>query len=352
VADKLFLVHGMGLQQDGWEKPLREHLGNLFQKYSRLGVANLEDLFDVIPIQYDVVFRNLVTRWQNDAQAFGAAEAATSPLVGKLTGWLQDAGNNENKLWTHPVDVLLYRFFPDVRQAVKTRVANQIMPVLQNLKASETWSVVAHSLGTAVTHDTLDMIWSGTLPDGSPTGMNERNRQAQAIVMVANTSRVLQTTVKAYESKVAPGPAGKAGRGCFQYLTCYHRLDPFTWVDPFRPELWPDRAAVDQALYQFLEADHIYDWNLHDAVHYLLNPKLFVPVLRALTMPTAVTKKVEKDALDSFKQFGSFTKDEMVAIKSWLEDKMPGGSDWRVILDLFEWYFSPPDDVKNAGDGL
>ena len=122
-------------------------------------------------------------------------------------------------------------------------------------------------------------------------------------------------------------------------------------VDPFRPEMWPDKAAVDQKLYQFLEADHIYDWNIHDAVHYLLNPKLFVPVLRALTMQTAVTKATEQDAIAKFKRFGSLTTDEMVTIKSWLEDKMPGGADWRVILDLYEWYFSPPAAVKNAGDG-
>jgi hypothetical protein len=344
MADKLFLVHGMGLQPAGWEKPLRNHLDALFKKYSRYD-EGLDELFDVVPIQYDAVFRDLLTRWQNDTNALGAAEVPGSPLVGKLTGWLHDAGNDQNKLWMHPVDVLLYRFFPSVRTAVKLHVASQIMPVLQDLGASETWSVVAHSLGTAVTHDSLDMIWSGTLDDGSPTGMNERNRQAQAVVMVANTSRVLQTAARAYASRMQPGPAGKAGRGCLFYLTCFHHLDPCTWVQPFRPELWPDKAAVDRELYRFLETDHIHDWNIHDAVHYLKNPALFVPVLRALTMRTAVSKKTEQEALDQFKKFGSLKPDQVVAIKGWLEDKMPPGSDWGALIELAEWFLSPPASV-------
>ena len=352
MADRLFLVHGMGLQAGGWEQPLRSQLGSLFGRHSRLGTGNLDELFQVVPIQYDDIFRGLLDRWQADANAFGRPDEPASPLVTRLTGWLNDAGNDEQQLWTHPVDVLLYRFFPDVRQAVKTRVALQIATELATLKASENWCVVAHSMGTAVTHDALDMLWSGTLPAGAPTGFDPQRRQAQAIVMLANVSRVLQTSSKVYESTVMPGPAGQAGRGCFQYLTAFHRLDPFTWVNPFRPIAWPDATADAKGLYQFLEADHIHEWNIHDGVHYLKHPSVFVPVLRALTFQTAVTKPAEAAAHAEFEPFGPITAAGAVTIKSWLEDRMPtAGADWKALLDLAEWFFAPPQDVSDAGGG-
>lgn len=349
--DKLFLVHGMGLQKEGWEQPLRTHLGTLFSKYTNLGTDKLEDLFDVIPVQYDVVFRDLLNQWQNNAAAFGGAELPAAPPVQQLTGWLTDAGNDANKLWTHPVDVLLYRFFPDVRSAVKTKVALQFAQVLASLRADENWMVVAHSLGTCVTHDSLDMLFQGTLPAGAPTGLDPTKRQAQAIVMVANVSRVLQTNTKVYQSTVMPGQSGQAGRGCLRYLTTYHRLDPFTWVDPFRPEIWPDQATWDKGLYEFLEVDHIWDWNVHDAVHYLQNPKAFVPVLRALTYRRAVSKAVEADAIKSFNRFGSLTADDVTKIKTWLEDKLPSEPNWKALVNSAEWFFAPPNEIRETGGG-
>lgn len=346
--DRLFLVHGMGFQPDGWEKPLVKHLGGLFGKHSRAGTSDLSDLFQIIPIQYDVIFRNLLARWQDGANTFGAAEVPASPLVNQLTGWLRDAGNDQNRIWTHPVDVLLYRFFAEVRQAVKDHVAAQFAKELVTLGPNENWSVVAHSMGTAVTHDSLDMLFVGTIPAGAPPGFDPRRYQAQAIVMLANVSRVLQTASRVYESNVMPGPAGKAGRGCLNYVTSYHHLDPFTWVDPFRPVLWPDKRAVEDGLYQFIEVDHIYDWNLHDGVHYLRHPRLFVPVLRALTFPRMVTKQAEADAIAGFRQFGSLSQAQVIAIKSKFEDKMPHAADWTALIDLAEWYFPL---LKGTGGG-
>jgi hypothetical protein len=298
MADTIFLVHGMGHHPEGWHEPVQTAIKKLYGKY-KLSRVPFDKRFSIKPISYDSVFRSLVTRWQADAAALGAASATVGATeVGNLVGWLRNAGQVDNNfVWSHAADVLLYRLFYTVRHEVKTHVAAEFAREIDSLPASARWSVIAHSLGTAVAHDSLDMLMSGTQEDGSPTGFEARHEQAFVIAQVANVSRVLQTAAKAYESNIKPGKAGQNGRGCRRFLNFRHVLDPFTIPKMFRPDAWPDSTAAANGLYQYVEVNHIHDVNVHDLTHYLKNPDVHIPLFRELTVLwSAVTKVLEAEA--------------------------------------------------------
>ncbi len=343
VADTIFLVHGMGHHPEGWHVPVQTAIKKLYGKY-KLSRVPFDQRFKIKPISYDSVFRNLVTRWQNDANALGAAAAAVGASeVGRLVGWLRNAGQVDNNfVWTHAADVLLYRLFYTVRQEVKTHVAAEFAREIDSLSASARWSVIAHSLGTAVAHDSLDMLMSGQQEDGSPTGFEARNEQALVIAMVANVSRVLQTAAKAYDSNVKPGRAGQNGRSCRRFLNFRHVLDPFTIPKMFRPDAWPDSTAAANGLYRFVEVNHVHDVNVHDLAHYLKHPGVHIPLFRELAgFSSAVTLEQEAEAHENFKQFGQLSQSVGVRLKEKLESVSPGISeDWKAYREIWDTFIA------------
>ena len=141
MTDTIFLVHGMGHHADGWHVPIQTTLKRLYGNYT-LSRVPFEQRFKLKPISYGAIFRNLVARWQNDATALGSAAAALgADEVSRLVGWLRNAGEiDDNFVWTHAADVLLYRLFYTVRQEVKTHVATEIAKEIDSLSASARWS--------------------------------------------------------------------------------------------------------------------------------------------------------------------------------------------------------------------
>jgi hypothetical protein len=160
---------------------------------------------------------------------------------------LEPAEVDATGFWSHAADALLYRLSSTVRERVKVRVAKQIIDEVTKQYDTEQeslWSVIAHSLGTAVAHDALDMLATGHVPGAPVNAFDPKIEQANVIAMVANTSRLLETVVDAYESAVKPGRAGQAGRDCLRFLNFRHFLDPFTIPQMFHPQAWPDAATV------------------------------------------------------------------------------------------------------------
>jgi hypothetical protein len=220
---------------------------------------------------------------------------------------------------------------------VKTKVLDTMRPAIKALPASANWSVIAHSLGTAVTHDALDMLWSGKNEDGTDTGFEPRHEQALLMAMIANVSRVLQSNPKAFDGTVKPGLAGQSGRGCLQFLTCRHKLDPFCIPKMFRPELWPDADSAEKGIYQYVEIEHIHEANVHGLTHYLRNPATHIPVFRKLTFKNAITIDEENAAIAEFRHFGDIGEAAAIKIKQRLEDMAPGiSAAWTEYRSLWD----------------
>lgn len=364
MKQTIFLVHGMGNHPEGWAKNegFIDAITKAYNQYEYLAKTPIEQRFDFVPINYDNVFVNLVNTWASNAKMISAlaGEVGAPQAIAKLTGWLEGAGELKgNFAWTHAADVLLYRGFRLVRERVCTSVANQIVSVVnKNRKqhADWNWSVIAHSLGTAVTHDTFARIgapnqgWPGQLAYSAP------NEQAQVVMMVANVSKVLEvkTDEEPYDAygrrdndgdlvtTLAPGYGGQKGRSCRYYVNVRHKLDPFTIPKMFNPLDWPDRDSLlaKPPRYVFNEIEHIHDANVHDFGHYFKNPDVHVPLFQRLLTPDAISPDEYQQAKDKFRKFGTLGEDAALAIRKKLLDSLPAGnSTWMDLGAIYKEFF-------------
>src|SRR6266853_853163 len=191
----IFLVHGMGQFPDAsWSKASQDTLSNLYSAYSPINAVPFDQLFEFQPIQYSKEFEDLRATWRNSAAALGTAIASTglnSDLINELDS-LAGATNKNTFMNTHVLDVLLYRFAKQTAATVRETVRQQIYSRLNQLSATEprNWSIIAHSLGTAVVHDALHEAYSEapTANAGNLAGIT----RPTLVAMIANVSRVLE----------------------------------------------------------------------------------------------------------------------------------------------------------------
>lgn len=211
----IFLTHGMGNHVHGqWEIPIINMLNDLFKSYNvyTYESKSLDECVEFVPITYDNIFREQVSKWENKFDVLLTSLNENNHFnTTPISDWLKIASPKEQDFfWTHIVDVLLYRFFPNITQMIRIHVINQIKDRLKNETDVPNCSVIAHSLGTAVMHDSLHLLFT-TAWGGLPNLLLQQFK-FQSITMLANTSRVLTNDVpdtgefynKIYNSVVKP----------------------------------------------------------------------------------------------------------------------------------------------------
>ena len=326
MTDVVFVVHGMGLFSDGWELPVVQQLRDFCGTFSRGGKSDFDRRFKFIPINYSQLFKDILTTWatekKNIADLTGQVGA---DQVAKLESWIADENSVEkNFFWSHAFDVITYRLLPTVRDAVQVRVASQLLDGIKDLPPGSDWSIIAHSLGTAVIHDTLQAWFTQPLAGGGTLGQRTTPFLLQ---MVANVSRILQNKTDVFNSDVRPG------RACTFYFTQVHPLDPFTILRPFLPTQWPGPPHPERYYHTMLEHDFIQQANIHDLAHYLRHPDVVIPMIRCLTFDTYVTKDLEAQYRSRFKLHGDLTDPNLIAMRQKLEDDGVNLPDnWTAIL--------------------
>jgi hypothetical protein len=288
---QLFLLHGMGKQAEGWSAGMETAIRAAFKNIPAVGTLRFDDFFEFVPLRYDHHFDDLRKQWAKMGKELTkflgplATEGeldATSKFIVKLAK-AANAFEKDDFIRTHLLDVFLYRFASQSRHTVRTKVADQILKRLEKLdKASLIrWSVIAHSLGTGVAHDTLHEMFS------APGKMQTKLGQLvfpSALVMLANVSRVLESDIDVYTSLVAPGaPADPHRFAVRQYINAFHEFDPIPAPSPFEPvSTWPAPAVRDDALYTHRRISDIEDLDAHAAEHHLRNPRIYGPMFNAL----------------------------------------------------------------------
>ena len=288
----LFVVHGMGVHQKNWAAPTIKHLVALPTTYQYSWFTQhgaLDTHVDIVPITYDGVFTQYLDDWSKSSTALQAFAVAHGVALPQFLTWLSGSSETEkNFFWSHVVDVLMYRLFAIVTAEVRLRVREAMVAALtprmlggNPLEAS----VVAHSLGTSVTHDALALL--ATQPIRTAQGDNRsfmlENFTFANVFMIANVSRVLETSPRVYESAVHPITTDPATAYITNYCNCRHEFDPFPAVRPFNRAAWG-------AGYQPIEhLAHILQFNTHDLDHYLEDPRVHVPLLRQLIGEQVVT---------------------------------------------------------------
>ncbi len=284
----------MGVHGDDWVTPVRTQLCDVATRYDRFDTPSaLTEDVDIVPITYDHVFTGQLERWReaaDDLRSFTEQEGINLGQSHFLFDWLSGATETEsNAFWSHVVDVLLYRYVQDVTKQVRLHVMRDIAAALAERMQGGTpveATVLAHSLGTAVAHDSLHLLGSLAL-DGSEAFM-ARNFTFTSLFTLANVSRALQTAPGPYESIVYPITPERPGGYLRRYFDFRHAVDPIPAVRPFSPVGWISR------FHAVLGLDYFRDFNVHGFAHYLDSPRVHIPLLNTL-VPFAIPEE-EADA--------------------------------------------------------
>lgn len=291
MARLLFAVHGMGEHGAPWAESVRDVLNTSATSYAFFDgkpppfvlTESGADSFDLgpdrvalVPIDYDPVFetwRHQLGTSVDELHAFVQADDMAIPGAARLFDWLDTAPEGERAyFWSHALDVLLYRFTLKAGE-VRVRVMQQIARALTTAMAGGAVaqaSVLAHSLGTAVAHDSLSVL--GTEPLGDPPSHAfVKPRLFHSVFMLASVSRVLQSDRDVYAGVVKPLTAGPDA--CADaFVSVRHTLDPIPVVRAFAPHGWGGGFAD-------LRINHVRDFNVHAFEHYLGAPQVHVPLL-------------------------------------------------------------------------
>lgn len=217
----------------------------------------------------------------NLAERFPGAPSLVARL-NEFNGTAEDSFFN-----THLLDVLLYRSY--YADAVQVTVGKQLVAAMKAAtKAGADFHILAHSLGTAVVHDTLHKLYVNSLHDelGEPllsAGLNK----IRSITMVANVCQLPITESAPYTSVVKPGPQGI----CDYFITCRHVLDPIASFEKFNPA--PHWPTLNSAEFRNIVINKVERANVHDLDHYLADPKLYIPLFWQLFYPEFRTHQAE-----------------------------------------------------------
>ena len=277
----LFLIHGIGAgaraaNDPHWWSGVVDDLRASARPYKHdadlvLSAPKAGQVL-VVPLTYHQIFDDVRSKWAQQSPN----EAGWLPLLqqlvahdpaalAKLPGWAQSAGSF---FWTHVLDVLLYRFVGDftiqIRELVATQIAEEWSRADLANGATTPVHFLAHSLGTAVLHDSLGVL-------GQDPAFGPGTHTIASIVTLANVSWVLeQPGLPAYASidrpiNAPPQPGGMTA-AAFSFR---HELDPVAEVlKTFRGDEhgWPADSYRDEV------AIDVKDWNVHAYTHYLDNP--------------------------------------------------------------------------------
>ncbi len=281
---QVFLVHGMGNFEKGWSASVKQLIVDCFARYPQLARDRYIDNFEFKEITYADVFESWRQQWKKDAAA--AAKVVTAlGLDGHAAARLVELASapTGNRFWqTHVLDVVMYRFLMPLTEEVRRSVQAQIVGHIDHfpVNARPAYSVIAHSLGTAVSYETFHAML--TDPGGLPIAYRPVN-----VFAVANVSKSLWNRGgTCYPPEMGPSLSDHDGL-CLRFANFSHALDPFSNFERFDPPppSWFGTTAPPAAVYRSVElpAGDIQDFNVHGFEHYLGHPDVHVPLLRTLT---------------------------------------------------------------------
>jgi len=340
MPDRIFLLHGMGVHEADWAANEKKFLEDFCAKYAELDGGTVDQYFKIVPLEYDSVFRTYLQTLKTRTAEIAAVNTAMGGnvpggWVDKLVEWGQQAPATDNNfLWSHAFDVILYRFAPTLRFEIHAHLAQQIQSEIKTRQSGETWSIVAHSLGTIVCHDLVHR-WN-TAQVGPIAKLGDQERPL-AVMMLANVSLILQNDIKVLsgESTVQPGQA------CTHYINVLHRLDPITVVKPFDPSNWPSDPG-ERSRYAQVEVNHVQQVNIHEFLHYLRHPDVVTRLLRTLRFRGFVTDAKRAEYVTEFNKASQLNDTQAGQVINWLQDVRDGKatnlppflSAYKPIVDL------------------
>lgn len=337
----IFFVHGVGDETRKWSTSLRAQFAQIFDSYPLPpGGEPFAQKFETEEIYYNDFFDAWRERVAGDARAALAelgAEGLPSEFVARLFD-LGIAAGGGGFLRTHAMDALQYRFLRIVSEPVRSAFEAQVLSRIGETAWGTTarWSVIAHSLGTAVVHDALhEMFAPGA---GAEEG---RLYQPHTVAMLANVSQLLHNTkvlgpgVDAYRSFVRPNREPTLG-ACRYLVASGNRFDPIAIAGNFNPpDNWLPEAAKAQRRFRRLDFEAIpKGGNVHGFREYLAHPAVHIPLIRILTGDQDwISDEDEAEAHDRYREAHQLPGPENLKRRAIEElDRRARGADWVELV--------------------
>jgi hypothetical protein len=344
----LLVVHGMGEHPAGWNKDVVAKLDEVAARYPAFQNApHFSTQVTIREIAYDRVFADIVQAWNQDATALDDWAKQSGRPLPKLVSWLRTPLPTEAKgfFWTTAIDPLLYRGFHLVRDNVRAQVTAQVAQIAKEAMAqgAAEISVLAHSLGTAVMHDSLEVL--GRKPYDGNEVLTAKRWQFTNLFMLADVcllARKLVADIDYFDSVVRPTTAGTADDTyCQFFVNVWHRFDPFVLLGPFRPTAWGENYIEIGPLNHYRQA------NIHGYTHYLDHPLVHVPIINgALGLPV-ITDAEQANELANYPMTPSAGCDAQIAAIKQKAQELANAVDFEeVIIGICEFLAT----AKHAAD--
>lgn len=297
----LFLAHGVGNHsnepgKEWWKgevEKIKEVAGSLTDDAeSGFEAGQLQEAVDntvFVGLTYDDLLSEFVkTLFEQDEDLKEALR-----LVGfdELANFFDQAADKQF-LRDYLFDILIYRGMREHRGHIRRHLLDQIYPTLQQEGTRKVeYSVMAHSLGTVVMHDTVHLM---SIDEGSVYRLGSPFYFSN-IFMVANTSALLRNEYDPRESSVRP----YVGRNDPGYVDFYfdfaHKLDPVAQFYSFDGYV----QGRMKKQYKHVEVDHFQQLNIHGYTHYLSDPRVYLNIFWGLygdeVVPSAYLAKNTQD---------------------------------------------------------
>lgn len=290
----ILCIHGIGQHSNKWvtdlddgEKSFATLLQELWGKYrATSSKGTFAERVKLHSIHYDDEIEKLFGTWKDHADDLKAG-LKLSPLLLDEVDWFTDAidkagAAKDDAHWgyTHLMDLILFAGSPTLQDRLVTYTGRQIIELIQARKAGDKVSVIAHSMGCAMTHKSIQALYNEGVV--TPTGLQTLHGdfKFENVTMVANTSYSLSRDRKGhYTGNVRPSLT--AGQGCcFTWINVNHKLDPvgqFQRFDYRRNPQWLDPKIEGRGWHKDITTTRLSSKSIHSINHYFRDPALHIP---------------------------------------------------------------------------
>ena len=294
----VLVIHGMGTHALGeMKKDVSEGLNEAAVNFG-LESFKIESKVEFIEFNYSDFLE--VIRKRDAAQAATMADHLTllkahglgASVVEELTSFFSDFDEDE-MLYTHWMDVVYYGLM-FWGEKIRVDCAKKLNDVLVTAHAeNRDVHIVAHSLGTAVLHDTLAKLYRGDVDITSKVAnLDIAKFTVKSIWMVANVSRLLNILNDIADPENSIVHSGHDGCAA-SFYNVRNKFDPFTWIKKY------DRQGANL---ETIEVNTVRQLNTHDMKEYMATPYVADCFFASVLGNTLTSEQWDKGELEHGKK--------------------------------------------------
>jgi len=352
----LIVVHGMGSNPPGWSDSIVQKLDSVASRYSAFSTgAPFSKQCTIREVRYDGVFERHIEDMGAKAAEFKKFQDEHHVPLPKLMEWLTGPtlpSQQQSFFWSTLMDAILYRAFAVVRDEVRAVTMAQIVShCTANMRSGAVQaSILAHSLGTAVVHDTLQLL--ATKPQlGNDSFTAAAGWHFESLFMLADVCRLgppklidLPDADAGYlvRPRSAGTPGDLASFYCNSLYSFRHEFDPFVRWAPFLPKNWGDDFDNPTPLKPVCQA------NVHGFDHYLDNPVVHVPIINDVLGFSAISTKEALEAVAHYPPSNPvMCTDQVNQLQSLVSQLPDAGQDLEQMAILGAQFFTTAKQLAN-----